>query len=127
MSSNSKMAEYFEKRTAELRKDCPRIYDLGDRVRGMYKGIPWVGTVGNDTLRSEEEGPIVLVMLDLPMKDPETGQLISVIKSKHADMGRADRYKFELVEGKKNDHKRKAKASSKPSGRAASKSGPSDQ
>ena len=55
-------AEYFEKITYK-----PKWF-IGDRVCGKYKKIPFVGTVGNDTLISEIEGPRVSVHLDLPMK-----------------------------------------------------------
>lgn len=39
-------------------------YFLGDPVKGEYEGIKWKGTVANDTLVSEEEGPYILVFLD---------------------------------------------------------------
>lgn len=42
-------------------------YFLGDPVKGEYEGIKWKGTVANDTLISEEEGPYVLVFLDEPI------------------------------------------------------------
>jgi len=39
-----------------------------DRVGGIYKGIPFVGSIGNDTVINEAEGPIFIIHLDLPMK-----------------------------------------------------------
>ena len=54
--------EYF---TANRPK--PR-YKFGDRVEGVYMGIPYVGTAYTDNMRSELEGPMVSVHLDLPMK-----------------------------------------------------------
>ena len=42
-------------------------YFLGDPVKGEYEGIKWKGTVANDTLISDEEGPYVLVFLDEPI------------------------------------------------------------
>lgn len=42
-------------------------YFLGDPVKGEYEGIKWKGTVANDTLVSEEEGPYILVFLDKPI------------------------------------------------------------
>lgn len=43
-------------------------WNIGDRVTGKWNKIPFVGTVGNDTLISEKEGPRVSVHLDLPVK-----------------------------------------------------------
>ena len=58
----STLAEYFAKHRPVAR------YHIGDRVEGFFKKIPWVGTVGSDTMRSEIEGPMVSVHLDLPFK-----------------------------------------------------------
>lgn len=44
------------------------VYQIGDRVFGKYNKIPFIGTVGNDSLISEEQGPRVSIHLDLPMK-----------------------------------------------------------
>jgi len=41
---------------------------IGDRVSGKYNKIPFVGTVGNDTLINDLQGPRVSVHLDLPLK-----------------------------------------------------------
>lgn len=43
-------------------------WNIGDRVTGKWNKIPFVGTVGNDTLISEAQGPRVSVHLDLPVK-----------------------------------------------------------
>ena len=43
-------------------------YKFGDRVEGVYQGVPYVGTAYTDNMRSELEGPMVSVHLDLPMK-----------------------------------------------------------
>ena len=56
------LAEYF----AEHRPK-PR-YSVGDRVQGVYKKTPYVGTVYTDNMRNLLEGPRVSVHLDLPMK-----------------------------------------------------------
>jgi hypothetical protein len=56
------LAEYF---TANRPK--PR-YKFGDRVEGTYMKIPYVGTAYTDNQRSEAEGPMVSVHLDLPIK-----------------------------------------------------------
>ncbi len=43
-------------------------WHIGDRVQGKWNKIPFRGTVGNDTVVSEIEGPRVSVHLDLPIK-----------------------------------------------------------
>ena len=59
-------------------------YDIGDRVFGKYKKIPFIGTVGNDRLVSNITGPEVTIHLDLPIKvDKEIKTFIIV---KHADI-----------------------------------------
>lgn len=56
------LADYFE------RNAYKPTWQIGDRVSGKYNGIPFVGTVGNDTLINEIQGPRVSVHLDLPLK-----------------------------------------------------------
>lgn len=58
----SNLAEYFEKNRYKP------TWDIGDRVQGKWNKIPFRGTVGNDTLINEIEGPRVSVHLDLPLK-----------------------------------------------------------
>lgn len=58
----SNMATYFEANRYHGK------WNIGDRVTGKWNKIPFVGTVGNDTLISEREGPRVSVHLDLPVK-----------------------------------------------------------
>ena len=58
----SSLAEYFE-----AHRPKPR-YKFGDRVEGTYKGRPYVGTAYTDNMRNEQEGPMVSIHLDLPMK-----------------------------------------------------------
>jgi hypothetical protein len=43
-------------------------YWIGDRVFGKWNKIPFIGTVGNDTLINELEGPRISIHLDLPIK-----------------------------------------------------------
>jgi hypothetical protein len=43
-------------------------YFIGDRVYGKWNKIPFIGTIGNDTVISEIEGPRISVHLDLPIK-----------------------------------------------------------
>lgn len=59
-------------------------YSIGDRVFGKFFKIPFVGTVGNDTLVSHLEGPYVTVHLDLPLKYKD--QVYTFIKVKHKDI-----------------------------------------
>jgi hypothetical protein len=56
------LAEYFE-----AHRPKPK-YKFGDRVEGVYQGIPYVGTAYGDNMRNETEGPMVSIHLDLPMK-----------------------------------------------------------
>jgi len=58
----SSLAKYFE-----ANRPKPK-YKFGDRVEGVYKGIPYVGTAYTDNMRNESEGPLVSIDLDLPMK-----------------------------------------------------------
>lgn len=55
------LAEYFK-----ANRYTP-TWEIGDRVFGYYSGIPFIGSVGNDTQISEEEGPRVTIHLDLPI------------------------------------------------------------
>lgn len=66
------LAEYFAKNRYKAK------YSIGDRVRGTYNGVPFAGSVGNDTLVSEEEGPRVSVHLDLPIE----GKTVIIVKHK---------------------------------------------
>jgi len=54
--------EYFE------RTGYKPEYWIGDRVFGHFNGIPFAGTVGNDTIISPVEGPRISIHLDLPIK-----------------------------------------------------------
>lgn len=65
-------AEYFEKNRYKS------TWEIGDRVFGKQDKIPFIGTVGNDTFISEEEGPRVSVHLDLPIK----GKSVIIVKPK---------------------------------------------
>ena len=59
-------------------------YNLGDRIIGKWNQIPFVGTVGNDSVVSELEGPRISVHLDLPIK--VDGVVHNYIKVKHKDV-----------------------------------------
>jgi hypothetical protein len=58
-------------------------YEIGDRVIGRYKGIPFVATVGNDRC-IDGVNPDITVHLDLPIKiDGEIKMFLTV---KHKDV-----------------------------------------
>lgn len=59
-------------------------YWIGDRVMGKWNKIPFVGTVGNDTLINEIEGPRISIHLDLPIKF--NGTVYNLIIVKHKDI-----------------------------------------
>ena len=59
-------------------------YFIGDRVFGKWNKIPFVGSVGNDTMISEIDGPRISVHLDLPIKFQ--GQVHTIIFVKHKDI-----------------------------------------
>ena len=67
----------------------PKYY-IGDRVFGKYQTIPFIGTVGNDTLISEIEGPRISIHLDLPIRIDNVNH--SVIIVKHKDVKRLTEY-----------------------------------
>lgn len=72
------LAEYFAKNRYQAK------YQIGDRVIGKWNKIPFVGSVGNDTVISEEKGPQVSVQLDLPIK--HDGKVYTVLIVKHKDI-----------------------------------------
>jgi len=72
------LTDYFERRGYRAE------YEIGDRVCGRYMDIPFVGTVGNDRLISEERGPEVTIHLDLPVR--VDGEVKWFIVVKHSDI-----------------------------------------
>jgi len=76
----SSLAEYFE------RIGYKPEYSIGNRVFGHWNGIPFAGTVGNDTLISPVEGPRISIHLDLPIR--YDGAVKNVIIVKHKDVRR---------------------------------------
>lgn len=72
------LAEYFAKNRYQAK------YDIGDRVMGKWNKIPFVGTVGNDTVINETEGPRVSVHLDLPIKYKD--KVYTILFVKHKDI-----------------------------------------
>ena len=72
------LTDYFE----QVGYHC--IYYIGDRVIGKWNKIPFVGTVGNDTMINEVDGPRISVHLDLPIK--YNNQVHTVVFVKHRDI-----------------------------------------
>jgi hypothetical protein len=72
-------AEYFEKNGYKAK------YHIGDRVFGHYKKIPFIGTVGNDSV-IDDTGPRISVHLDLPISIDK--RILNVIIVKHKDIKR---------------------------------------
>jgi len=57
-------------------------YFIGDRVFGRWNNIPFIGSVGNDTIISEIEGPRISVMPDLPIRYEGKTHNIIIVKHK---------------------------------------------
>ena len=68
--------EYFE------RTGYQPTYHLGDRVSGRYQKIPFVGSVGNDTVINHIQGPRITIHLDLPMKTKDGYRSVIVVQHK---------------------------------------------
>jgi hypothetical protein len=58
------------------------VYWIGDRVFGRWNKIPFVGTVGNDTLINNIEGPRISIHLDLPIWLHDTVHNFIIVKHK---------------------------------------------
>lgn len=72
------LAKYFQENRYQAK------YQIGDRVMGTFNKIPFIGTVGNDTLINETEGPRVSIHLDLPIKYQD--KIYTIIFVKHKDI-----------------------------------------
>lgn len=72
------LTQYFEK------IGYKPIYFIGDRVSGKWNDIPFIGTVGNDTVISEVDGPRISILLDLPIH--YENEYRNVIIVKHNDI-----------------------------------------
>lgn len=55
---------------------------IGDRVIGKWNKIPFVGTVGNDRMINERDGPEITVHLDLPIKYNDKVHNFIIVKHK---------------------------------------------
>lgn len=79
------------------------IYDMGDRVLGRYEGIPFIGTVGNDTQLNPVDGPYVTVHLDLPIKIDNAVKNFIIVK--HEQINRLKEIALEAHTGRAEDSK----------------------
>ena len=70
------LAEYFAQNRYQGK------WQFGDRVFGRWNKIPFIGSVGTDSVVSEEEGPRVIVLLDLPILYEKKLHNIVVVKPK---------------------------------------------
>jgi hypothetical protein len=59
-------------------------YHIGDRVFGYWNKIPFIGSVGNDTVINEIEGPRISIHLDLPIRFED--EIRNVIIVRHKDI-----------------------------------------
>ena len=70
----SGLAEYFANNRYKP------TWFIGDRVFGKFDQVPFIGTVGNDTVINDVEGPRVSVFLDLPIKLKDVVHRIVFVK-----------------------------------------------
>ena len=70
------LAEYFKANRYSGK------YSIRERVIGKWNKIPFAGTVGNDTLINELEGPRISVHLDLPIKYKDVVYYVIIVKHK---------------------------------------------
>jgi hypothetical protein len=57
-------------------------YHIGDRVFGHWNKIPFIGSVGNDTVISEIEGPRISIHLDLPIRYEDQTKNVIIVRHK---------------------------------------------
>ena len=73
------LEDYFAKETYKPK------YFIGDRVCGKWNGIPFVGSVGNDSqIGGADTTPMVSVILDLPIV--HKGVVRTVISTTHKQL-----------------------------------------
>lgn len=70
------LAEYFA-----ANRPKP-VWHIGDRVFGKWNKIPFIGTVGNDNMINELEGPRVSIHSDLPIKFEDVVRSVIFVKQK---------------------------------------------
>jgi hypothetical protein len=96
------LADYFAKNRYNAK------YEFGARVFGKWNKIPFIGSVGNDSVVNELEGPRLSITLDLPIM--YEGELRYHIIAKHKDVKRLTSFDTEETNDRKNTN---SKASSK--------------
>lgn len=69
----------------------PKFF-LGDRVFGHWNKIPFIGTVGNDTMINLVDGPRITIQLDLPIRVNDFVHRIIVVK--HQDIKKLTVYQI---------------------------------
>ena len=57
-------------------------YHIGDRVFGYWNKIPFIGSVGNDTVINEIEGPRISIHLDLPIRFADETKNVIIVRHK---------------------------------------------
>jgi hypothetical protein len=57
-------------------------YHIGNRVFGLWNKIPFIGSVGNDTVISEIEGPRISIHLDLPIRFEDQTRNVIIVRHK---------------------------------------------
>lgn len=82
-------------------------YEFGTRVFGKWNKIPFIGTVGQDSVISEIEGPRLLIHVDLPIMYEK--KLHNIIIVKHKDVKLLKDYDTE----EKDDRNTSSKTGSK--------------
>jgi hypothetical protein len=87
------LADYFEKNRYKPK------FEFMARVTGMYGKIRWIGSVGNDTVISELNGPELHIHLDLPLKID--GKYTYVLVCKHKGVTRLTNFDDEIVSKKR--------------------------
>lgn len=71
---SASLAEYFA-------ANRPKPYwQGGERIEGLYNGIPFIGTVAYENMRNTDEGLMVAIQLDLPLKDGDVWKTILRVK-----------------------------------------------
>jgi hypothetical protein len=61
-------------------------YHIGDRVFGHWNTIPFIGSVGNDTVINLIDGPRITIHLDLPIRIDGYNHHVLVVR--HRDIKR---------------------------------------
>ena len=73
---SASLAEYFAKNRPQPK------WQGGERVEGLYNNIPFIGTVGYENMRNDDEGLMATIHLDLPLKEGDVWKTILRVKPK---------------------------------------------